>query len=280
MDRPVVLRVALAAAVVAAAAAALLAVAIVPAGERAAGGARASAPGRAGPPIRPSRAPVPILMYHAIRSAPPGARLPSLFVHPAEFAAEVGALRGAGYHAVTLQRVWDAWRGAATLPRRPVVLSFDDGYPSQLRIALPVLRRVGWRGVLNLALGYVDEIGGQAAIRRLVDAGWEIDSHSRTHADLTRVPADQLRDETAGARAELTRRFGVQASFFCYPSGRYDTRVVAAVRQAGYLAATTVRLGYARRSDRFTLARVRVDAGLGAAGLLRRLRALRPAAAS
>jgi len=272
MDRTVALRLSLAVAV--AALLALLAVAIVPGGEPSSGRASATSPAAA--PIRASRAAVPILMYHAIRSAPPGARLPSLFVQPKELAAEVRALRRAGYRAVTLQEVWDAWHGDAKLPRRPVVLSFDDGYSSQVAIALPVLRRAGWPGVLNLALDWVDDIGGDGAVRRLIDAGWEIDSHSRTHADLTQVSAAQLRDETAGARAELTRRFGVEANFFCYPSGRYDARVVAAVRKAGYLAATTVKLGYARPAAPFTLARVRVDGGMGAAALLRRLRTLRP----
>jgi peptidoglycan/xylan/chitin deacetylase (PgdA/CDA1 family) len=272
MDRTVAMRLSLA--VVVAALLAVLAVAIVPGGEPSAG--RASATSTAVEPIRASRAAVPVLMYHAIRSAPPGARLASLFVQPNEFAAEISALRRAGDRAVTLQQVWDAWHGDAKLPRKPVVLSFDDGYPSQVAIALPVLRRVAWPGVLNLALDWIDDIGGDGAIRRLIDAGWEIDSHSRTHADLTQVSAARLRDETAGARAELTRRFGVEANFFCYPSGRYDARVVAAVGKAGYLAATTVKLGYARPADPFTLARVRVDGGMGAAALLRRLRALRP----
>ncbi|MGH2943054.1 MAG: polysaccharide deacetylase family protein, partial [Solirubrobacteraceae bacterium] len=221
---------------------------------------------------------VPILTYHAIRTAPYGARLPSLWVRPREFAAQVRALRRAGYEAVTLQQAWDAWHHGARLPRKPVVFSFDDGYASQVTIALPVLRRAGWHGVLNLTLDYVDDIGGERAVRRLIDAGWEIDAHTRTHPDLTKASAGQLHDEVAGARAEIARRFGVAANVFCYPAGRYDARVVAAVRKAGYLAATTVKLGFARPADRYALARVQVDGGKGAAALLRRLRELRSAA--
>jgi len=245
-------------------------------------GARAASTSATARPAaaRPSRAPVPILTYHAIRTAPADARLPSLFVRPREFAAEVRALRRDGYRAVTLQRVWDAWHGRARLPRKPVVFSFDDGYASQMKIALPVLRRERWPAVLNLALDWLDELGGDAALRRLIDAGWEIDGHSRTHPDLTRVSPAQLADETAGARAELQRRFGVPAHFFAYPGGRYDARVVAAVRQAGYLAATTVHRGFATPAPAYALARVQVDDGLGAGGLLRRLRELRSRAAT
>lgn len=246
--------------------AALVALLLAPAGGR-----HSAAAGAAGP----SREPVPILMYHAIRSAPADARLPALFVAPSAFAAQIRALRRAGYRAVTLQRVWDAWQGRATLPRRPVVLSFDDGYESHVRVALRVLRRERWPGVLNLALNRVDDLGGDAAVRRLIDAGWQIDGHSRTHPDLTQIPDAQLADETAGARAELQARFGVPANFFAYPSGRYDARVVAAVRAAGYLAATTVRRGLARPAAPYALARVQVSGGMGPAGLLQRLRRLR-----
>ena len=62
------------------------------------------------------------------------------------------ALRRAGYHAITLRQAFDAWQHGGPLPRKPVVVSFDDGYLSQYRYARPVLRRLGWPGVLNLEL--------------------------------------------------------------------------------------------------------------------------------
>ena len=95
------------------------------------------------------------------------------------------------------------------------------------------------------------------------------------------MPDDRLRDEVVTARREIQDRFGVAANFFCYPAGRYDGRVVAAVAEAGYLAATTVRSGFAKpSSDPYALARVQVSGGLGAPGLLRRLRMLRNRAGS
>jgi peptidoglycan/xylan/chitin deacetylase (PgdA/CDA1 family) len=219
---------------------------------------------------------VPILMYHVIGYAPPGTRLPSLWVTPQEFRAEVRALRDAGFHGVTLREVWDAWHHAAKLPRKPVVFSFDDGYEGQVRDALPALRRVGWPGVLNLVLKNLPDIGGTRGARRLVAAGWEIDSHTLTHPDLTTLPDADLRNELRRSRASITRLLGQPASFFCYPSGRYDARVIQAVRAAGYLAATTVAPGYATPgADPFALARVRVDGGMSTAALMQRLRALR-----
>src|ERR1700733_8800552 len=71
--------------------------------------AAASAPSseRTGPP---GTDPVPILMYHVIATPPPGAPFPGLYVEPAEFAEQMHALKGAGWHAVTLDQVEAYWR--------------------------------------------------------------------------------------------------------------------------------------------------------------------------
>jgi peptidoglycan/xylan/chitin deacetylase (PgdA/CDA1 family) len=219
-----------------------------------------------------SGAPVPILMYHHISPPPAGARLPALWVQPRAFAAQVRALRRAGYRAVTLGRVWDAWNGGRPLPRRPVVLSFDDGYADQVRHALPALRSQRWPGVLNLALDFLPRMGGAPAVRRLLGAGWEIGSHSVTHPDLTVLAPDRLREELVGSRARIRALFGVTARFFCYPFGRLNAAVVAAVRDAGYTAATTTRAGLASPRDPFRLARLQVSREMSARALLRRLR--------
>src|SRR3954470_23113818 len=70
---------------------------------------------------------VQILLYHHVAQAPVGATT-SLYVPPKRFAAQMAALDRAGFEAVTLDRVWRAWHGGRALPKRPVVVSFDDGY--------------------------------------------------------------------------------------------------------------------------------------------------------
>jgi peptidoglycan/xylan/chitin deacetylase (PgdA/CDA1 family) len=224
----------------------------------------------------PHDRPVPILMYHVINSPPPGAPNPSLYVPARTFQAQMRELAARGYHGVTLGQVFDYWRRRIALPPRPLVVSFDDGTGSIHRAALPVLRRLGWPGVVNLELADTKPSWGlrPAMVRSLIAAGWEIDSHTLTHPDLTQVDAARLRREVAGSRRVIQRRFGVPARFFCYPAGRFDAAVLAAVRSAGYLGATTTQPGLARPSQPFTLARVRVEAGGGALGPANEIRAL------
>jgi peptidoglycan/xylan/chitin deacetylase (PgdA/CDA1 family) len=108
-------------------------------------------------------------------------------------------------------------------------------------------------------------------VRQLIAAGWEIDAHTVTHPDLTTVDPAQLRYQVAGSRAAIRRLFHQPVDFFCYPAGRYDARVVEAVRAAGYRGATTVDEGLGQRSEAFTLKRVRVNGTDTAADLLARL---------
>jgi peptidoglycan/xylan/chitin deacetylase (PgdA/CDA1 family) len=126
--------------------------------------------------------------------------------------------------------------------------------------------------VLNLQLDRVGVPGGlsRAAIGRMVAGGWEIDDHTTTHPDLTRVSAARLRTEVAGSRAALRRELGIESMFFCYPYGRADARVRRAVEDAGFLGATTtVPRRATPRDDPFALPRLVVRGGWTPAQLVR-----------
>ena len=145
-------------------------------------------------------------------------------------------------------------------------MTFDDGYRSQYANALPPLLRRGWPATLNLDLSNLGEAWGLRPwmVRRFIAAGWEIAAHSLTHPDLRALDATALRREVSGSRLEIKRRFGVVPRLFCYPAGRYDQRVLAAVEAAGYEGATTVEAGLASPEHPFELRRVRIDRGDGA----------------
>jgi peptidoglycan/xylan/chitin deacetylase (PgdA/CDA1 family) len=227
---------------------------------------------------------VPILMYHVILPPPPGAPFPGLYVPPAEFAAQMHALAAAGYHAVTMNQVWDNWRHGTPLPKgKPIVLSFDNGYESQWREALPVLESMGWVGVENLQLsGLPPSQGGitHSEVRALIRAGWEIDTQGWNHADLVTLDAAELEFQVAHARRVIRALYHVHADWFCYPSGDYDATVIAAVKAAGFRGSTTVVPGWASPTeDPYRLPRLRVLSGTSPLTLLSEIAAIRGDAA-
>jgi peptidoglycan/xylan/chitin deacetylase (PgdA/CDA1 family) len=219
---------------------------------------------------------VPILMYHVISAPPASVPFPGLYVRPSDFRRQMGWLAAHRYHAVTLVRVYDYWTGRARLPSRPIVISFDDGYRTQYTRAFPVLRKHAWPGVENVEVSFLRPASGLRPwrVRKLIRAGWEIDAHTLTHPDLTTVDDARLWREVHGSRVVLRRLFDVPVDFFCYPSGRYDARVIADVKRAGFLGATTTEYGVARPSNLYTLDRIRVDGSDGVAGFAAKLEAL------
>jgi len=242
------------------------------------GGPRLS-PGGLGPPptettLVHSQGPVPVLMYHVIATPPASAQLPELYVDPKTFDRQMEWLEGHGYQGVSLNQVYDAWFKGGELPEKPVVVSFDDGYRGQYVYARPELRKLGWPGVLSAISGRIGQPNAElsdAMVSRMIRDGWELDSHTIHHLDVTTLDATQLRQEIAGSRRDLQQRFHQPVNFFCYPAGRFDAQAVQAVRAAGYLGATTVEEGLASKDEMYTLKRIRVDGSDGVSGLEQKL---------
>ncbi|MGO9499643.1 MAG: polysaccharide deacetylase family protein [Solirubrobacteraceae bacterium] len=222
---------------------------------------------------KPGTATVPVLMYHVINPPPAGAPFPGLYVPSDEFAAQMQALKAAGWHAVTMDQLKAYWtRGVPLGPGKPIVLTFDNGYASQYENALPVLKRLGWVGNENIQLtGLPPSQGGltDSQVRGLIAAGWELDTQGISHADLITLDASELHYQIATARQTLQKRYGVPVNWFCYPSGHYDATVIAAVEAAGFVGSTTVIPGWASGGeDPYRLPRLRVLGGTSPSALL------------
>jgi peptidoglycan/xylan/chitin deacetylase (PgdA/CDA1 family) len=231
------------------------------------GSSGAGATTAAGHTARPDvAARVPILMYHYIGPLPPVADQirRGLTVSTEAFDAQLDWLATHGFEAVTMDQLAEAWWGAGTLPPRPVVLTFDDGYAETAALVSPRLAARGWPGVFYVVTGFVGygPYVSWAQLRALLQIGMSVESHTVSHWELPGLADSVLRKELQDARRDLQAQLGVAASQLGYPSGRYTARVRAAAEAAGYRTATTTRWGIATRErDPLTLPRLRVWGG-------------------
>ncbi len=213
---------------------------------------------------------VPVLTYH--RVAPLSAvGLPDLKVDPANFVAEMSALHSAGYHAITQAQLFDALYRHRTLPRRPVLISVDDGYVDDVTRILPALKRLHMVATFFVITGRMTEPGFLSAdqIRTLESAGMDIGDHTAHHVDLRLLSAEELRMETAGSRRVLQRVLGHPVYFFAYPFGTYNDHVLTAVRAAGFTMAYTTAGGTTESTSApLTMPRVHVGRSETPSGLL------------
>ncbi len=211
------------------------------------------------PSWKPYTGPVPILVYHDLGPAPAGEPYPGLYVSYSDFAEEMAWLHEEGYEAVTLDELMSAWYHGGTLPAKPIVITFDNGYPPQVTFAPEVMSRYGWPGVLN---EITENHLHNSQIESVLKIGWEVDSHSEVHSDLVTDTPEELHAEVFGSRAFLRQTFHIPVNSFCYPSSEYDDAVVAAVKAAGYTNAVTEEHAYATRADPYLLPRFEIEGGL------------------
>jgi peptidoglycan/xylan/chitin deacetylase (PgdA/CDA1 family) len=198
---------------------------------------------------------LPILMYH--RVSPLADSGSDLTVSPQAFQAQLNYLRQHGYQTVTLEHLALACRGEARLPRRSVVITFDDAYASLLEHAQPLLERTGYTATVFAvaqALGKHnfwddgknlprEDCLGASELSSLQGLGWEIGAHGLSHANLAGLPADKLRKETADSKSILEEALHFDIKVFAYPFGSWDAAARAAVQQAGYTAACAISPG-------------------------------------
>jgi peptidoglycan/xylan/chitin deacetylase (PgdA/CDA1 family) len=229
--------------------------------------------------------PARVLMYHGVDHVPSERDPHGMFVTPAAFRAQVEQLLEAGFVPVSEEDYLAALRGAP-LPRRAVLITFDDGYLGVGEHAAPVLASFGLPSVLYVPAGL---IGGCSdwleprhrhplmtvgELRALRGQGMSIGSHGLDHSDLRTLTDDELRRHTVETRQVLGTLLGQEIRSLAFPYGYQDARVRAAVRDAGYAAAFAVH----DSAGGFAIPRVDVNATDTLRTFRLKLRRLYPAA--
>ncbi|MBV8956714.1 MAG: polysaccharide deacetylase family protein [Solirubrobacterales bacterium] len=145
---------------------------------------------------------------------------------------------------------------------RTLALTFDDAFASVRRFAAPLFERFGFPATLFVPTDYISA-GGPLSwpgvdhwlrtehareleamswddVRELADAGWEIGSHTCSHAPLTQLSDAQLAAELQRSRAACSERVGRECTAIAYPYGDVDHRVAQCAAAAGYLAGASL----------------------------------------
>jgi peptidoglycan/xylan/chitin deacetylase (PgdA/CDA1 family) len=216
-----------------------------------------------------------VLAYHSVADLGGDPILAQFGVPPTRFAAQLDSLRRRGWSFVDLDAVLYALAGERRLPRRAVLVTFDDCYADLLAAGVPILAEreipaiaFAVAGLLGATNQWDLKLGAQElslldadGLRELHANRVEIGSHGVWHRPLTKVPADELEDELVGSARRLEQVGLSRPRAFSYPYGDLSAKVAGAARDAGYSAAFTTEPGVVRRhSERTALPRIEVHA--------------------
>lgn len=212
------------------------------------------------------------LMFHAVMPNKKGSA--RYWMTEAQFARQMDALHAAGVATPPLDSVvqWleGGARDACPFPARSAVITFDlDGESHHLAKALPHLQRNGLRAVFYIPLMALDHGSGVTTdeVRGLAQAGMAIASHSEWHQDLRQEQPDSMIASLQRTQARLGEISGQAITSLSAPGGRYDARVVADVRRAGFSSFFTSDPCYITTTDtpaRLCRIEIRGDGGMTA----------------
>lgn len=185
---------------------------------------------------------VPLVVYHIVRPAYPddSEAVKGLAQTPELFDAQMKYLGEAGYHVVSFGALEEHLTHGTPLPKKPIVISFDDGWQDQFIYAFPILKKYNYTATFFV---FTNSIGRRGFLtwnnlRTLRDAHMTIGSHTLSHPFLTAIsdPAI-LWNEIVESKKKLERHLGIVVREFAYPFGYYNPEIVAMVKKAGYSSA-------------------------------------------
>ncbi len=190
------------------------------------------------------RSAIPVLNYHQVEPKDGN----PLTLWPEQFAAQMDYLDAEGYTPITIDDMMDAYENGTPLPKKPVIITFDDGYDDNYIYAYPILQKHGFKATIfliydftNAYPGYltwdqIDEMKASGLIR--------FESHTMTHANLSKLTsADDLRHEIADSRRLLSEKLGGDVRYIAYPGGVVNEQIETITRDAGYRGGFTVHYG-------------------------------------
>lgn len=201
---------------------------------------------------------VKVFMYHRIVKDAALSRASWLCVHRDAFRRQLAFLDRRGYTSITFEDYRLYREGALNLPKKPVILTFDDGYLDTYQVAFPLLYEFGMKatvfviGERRIRSNVWDRDMPGVLSAPLMDAhhivdlhetGFEIGAHAMTHADLTRLSEYEAWKEIVQAKCRLEELINAPVRSFAYPYGLVNPSIKHMVEQAGYEAAYSVGSG-------------------------------------
>jgi peptidoglycan/xylan/chitin deacetylase (PgdA/CDA1 family) len=194
-----------------------------------------------------------ILGYHKIGEPPAGGWESWYYIPERLFTDHLEYLGAQGWQVIDANSLLRGLADPGCLPERAAMITFDDGYRSNLEVAVPCLLRFGYPAVVFVPTGFIgglnsfdvdiepeEPICGWEELRELDRCGVSVQSHGVSHRGLSELdPADQ-EEELRRSKATLERGLGKPVEVFSYAygdAGRDAGATARALRRAGYRAA-------------------------------------------
>ena len=193
---------------------------------------------------------VPIICYHSVI---PDNKSTYNF-HPDQLEAHLKYFKENNYQAITALQFMKLQKMPEFFPKKPIMLTFDDGYKSHYQYVLPLLQKYGMQATFFVCPELIAEKSDRSLtwgeLREMARAGMDIQSHTMSHPDLAELAVkgdpeslSKLEYELKSSKEIIEEKLKRKVNLLAYPYGYFTKEVEDAAVKAGYEGIFTVNWG-------------------------------------
>ncbi|MFD2787506.1 polysaccharide deacetylase family protein [Hymenobacter rubripertinctus] len=207
-----------------------------------------------------ARPQVPILCYHQIRDwrAKDSKGAKDYIIPVDQFKAHIKMLADSGYHAILPDQLYAYLTTGATLPSKPVMLTFDDTDLDQFTVARPTLEKYGFKAVyfiMTVSLGRPNYMS-KAQVKQLSDEGNVIGSHTWDHHNVKKYQGQDWVTQIEKPTKQLEEITGKKINYFAFPFGLWNQEAIPELKKRGMDAAFVLAEKRDQQDPLFTIRRI------------------------
>lgn len=178
---------------------------------------------------------IPVIMYHQIANAPEGSSSfkQGLYTSPELFEEQIAYLTKKNYKSLSSAEFFEILKTGVNPKQKSIMLTFDDSVANHYTTAFPILKKYGQTGVFFVVSNRSSIYANQ--LKEMADNGMDIQSHSSTHPDLSKVnDSNVLVTEISGSKYAIQSMTGKPVLSIAYPGCVGNTQTFNVVGSSGY----------------------------------------------
>jgi len=185
---------------------------------------------------------VPVLCYHQVRDwKPTDSRVArDYIIPPAILKEQLKMLHDSGYHTILPDQLYAYLTTGASLPEKPVMLTFDDTDEDQYTVAFPEMKKYGFKGVffiMTVSLGRLPHYMSKEQVKEIYNAGNAIGSHTWDHHNVKKYQGQDWVTQIEKPTKTLEAITGTPIRYFAYPFGLWNPQAIPELKKRGFIAA-------------------------------------------
>lgn len=218
---------------------------------------------------------VPILCYHHIRDSM-GTYSTAYSISTIQLRSHIQMICDSGYTVISPDRLYNYLAYDSSLPAKPIIISFDDGYLEHFTIASHILDSFNFKGFFFIPAATIGKKGlmDAKAVKALSASGHAIGSHSWNHPDLRKADSSAWALQIDSATSKLQHLTGKPVQYFAYPYGEWTDSTVVQLKKRKISAAFQLTRKQSTKEPLYTIRRVAVPGDWSADMLSKQIKSL------